>query len=58
MAYVTPLPYGDEVEVTDNLERGPYFYGSAVFAWIKYWLGIDPQYCRRAVIEKDTALIN
>lgn len=58
MAHVTLLPYTGEIEITDNPARGPYFYGGAVTAWIKYWLGIDARYTRRHVDEKRTLLVS
>ncbi len=45
-----------QIELTNDLENGPYFYGNIFTVWIKYLLNIDAQE-RRGDVGRQTAKV-
>ena len=54
--YITNLRRGNGVELTNDIENGPYFYGNLITVWIRYFFGIGGVY-RRGNVGNQTLTI-
>jgi hypothetical protein len=44
--HITNLRRGNGVELTDDIENGPYYYGNIFTVWLRYFFDIGGTYSR------------